>query len=106
MFSVRNITKLSKRFSSAHDKISGQKMGFIGLGNMGGPMAANLANKGHHDLVVFDVSQDRIDWLKSETGNANITSAASPADVASEVNYIVTMLPSNPHVLEVYTADL
>jgi len=99
----RHVRSATRSLASAHEKVAHQKIGFIGLGNMGGPMARNLAVKGHHDLVVFDVSQDRIDWLKSESGDQNVTSAASPAEIASEVNYIVTMLPSNPHVLEVYT---
>jgi 3-hydroxyisobutyrate dehydrogenase len=96
-------TTIKNLSTKAHAAVAHQKIGFIGLGNMGGPMARNLAVKGHHDLVVFDVSQDRIDWLKSESGSNKITKAASPAEVASDVKYVVTMLPSNPHVLDVYT---
>ena len=94
------LSRISKRFAS---QIAGSKIGFIGLGNMGGPMARNLAVKGDHDLLVFDVSEDRINWLKSEAEGKSIEAAASPADIASEVDFIVTMLPSNPHVLEVYS---
>ena len=67
-------------------------------------MAKNLAVSGKHNLTVFDVSQDRIDWLKSETdgSNSTITSVGSPADIAASTDKIVTMLPSNPHVLDVY----
>merc|ERR1712000_75840 len=87
---------IAKRYAS---------IGFVGLGNMGGPMAKNLAVSGKHNLTVFDVSQDRIDWLKSETdgSNSTITSVGSPADIAASTDKIVTMLPSNPHVLDVYT---
>ena len=66
-------------------------------------MARNLAVKGDHDLIVFDVSEDRINWLKNEAEGKSIEAAASPADIASEVDFIVTMLPSNPHVLDVYS---
>jgi len=39
----------------ASERLSSNKVGFIGLGNMGSGMAANLINKGKMDLVVFDV---------------------------------------------------
>ncbi|XP_013407608.1 3-hydroxyisobutyrate dehydrogenase, mitochondrial isoform X2 [Lingula anatina] len=73
-------------------------VGFIGLGNMGGPMAKNLIKNGY-SVTVFDVSEQSKEDLRK--AGANVVS--SPAAVASEVDTIVTMLPSNPHVIEVYT---
>merc|ERR1711931_340841 len=96
----KNSFKMLTKF--AKNSKRNASIGFVGLGNMGGPMAKNLATKGNHDLTVFDVSQDRIDWLKSEA-SGKITSVACPADIAVENKIIVTMLPSNPHVLDVYT---
>ena len=45
--------KMFRCFSSIRS--ASGKVGFIGLGNMGGPMAMNLVKKGEMDLVVFDV---------------------------------------------------
>ncbi|MBO9464896.1 3-hydroxyisobutyrate dehydrogenase [Tropicibacter sp. R15_0] len=65
-------------------KESAMKIGFIGLGNMGGPMAANLAKAGH-EVSGFDVAGVEIDGVTSvETGPA----AAEGADV------VITMLPN------------
>jgi len=78
------------------------KVGFIGLGNMGGPMAMNLVKKGEMDLVVFDVNQESVDKLAS----AGATAAAEPAEVAAECDRVVTMLPNSPHVESVYSSLL
>lgn len=83
---------------SSSTKVMASKVGFIGLGNMGGHMARNLIKKGY-PLVVYDVSKDLVDSLK-ESG---ATAAGSPADVASEVTNVVTMLPESSHVQTVYT---
>jgi len=72
-------------------------MGFIGLGNMGGHMAANLI-KNENDLMVFDVNKEAVQLAV----NAGATAAESPAEVAAHCTKIVTMLPSSPHVKEVY----
>merc|ERR1712209_91804 len=65
---------------------------------MGGHMANNLI-KGGHDLVVYDVSAE-----SAQTAvNAGARSAANPAEVAAQCKKVVTMLPSSPHVKEVYT---
>ncbi len=72
-------------------------IGFIGLGNMGGPMAANLVKKGHtvkgFDLVAANLEAA----VKRGVGRAN-----SAADAASGVDAVVTMLPAGKHVLSVY----
>eukprot|EP00735_Rhodelphis_limneticus_P013669 TRINITY_DN7619_c0_g1::TRINITY_DN7619_c0_g1_i1::g.18603::m.18603 TRINITY_DN7619_c0_g1::TRINITY_DN7619_c0_g1_i1::g.18603 ORF type:complete len:331 (+),score=121.92,sp/Q54CX6/3HIDH_DICDI/55.15/1e-107,NAD_binding_2/PF03446.10/2.9e-50,NAD_binding_11/PF14833.1/6.8e-34,F420_oxidored/PF03807.12/2.2e-09,UDPG_MGDP_dh_N/PF03721.9/0.0045,UDPG_MGDP_dh_N/PF03721.9/9,3HCDH_N/PF02737.13/0.00021,3HCDH_N/PF02737.13/2.4e+03,2-Hacid_dh_C/PF02826.14/0.00021,NAD_Gly3P_dh_N/PF01210.18/0.01,TrkA_N/PF02254.13/0.02,ApbA len=76
------------------------RIGFIGLGNMGGGMAANLCKAGHQ-LSVFDVSTKNCEALKSEFGNTQIRS--SPAQIAAECDTIITMLPEDGHVTSVYT---
>ncbi len=76
------------------------KIGFVGLGIMGLPMAKNLIKAGH-ELVVYDLGQDRVDALVKE-GAAAGTSAA---DVASKCPLIVTMLPNSPHVKAVVCGE-
>jgi len=73
------------------------KVGFIGLGNMGFRQATNLIKKGH-SLVVFDISKDATTKMKQQGAEV----ATSPMDVALKAEVIITMLPSNPHVREVY----
>jgi 3-hydroxyisobutyrate dehydrogenase len=75
-------------------------IGFVGLGNMGGPMAANLVKAGH---VVngFDLSQAAKDHLKEAGG----TPVETLAEVASGADVIVTMLPAGAHVRKVYTGE-
>jgi len=63
-------------------------------------MAHNLAKAGF-PLVVFDVSDAAVKVLKEKAG-ANVKSAKTPKEVASQVDQIVTMLPSSPHVQKVY----
>ncbi|KAL6053216.1 3-hydroxyisobutyrate dehydrogenase [Balamuthia mandrillaris] len=79
-------------------------VGFIGLGNMGAHMARNLVKAGY-PVVVFDVSSDNTNRFL-ESANAakpgHSTAASSPKEVASRSSHIVTMLPSSPHVEEVY----
>ena len=74
------------------------KIGFIGVGNMGGPMAQNLIKDGH-DLKAFDIAGQTL----SRIVNAVAAQASSPADAASGVDAVVTMLPAGQHVSEVYT---
>ncbi|ELR23250.1 3hydroxyisobutyrate dehydrogenase [Acanthamoeba castellanii str. Neff] len=75
-------------------------VGFIGLGNMGGFMAQNILKAGY-PLVVFDVNKGAVERLTSQGAKA----AATPREVASQVHQLVTMLPSSPHVQEVYTSE-
>ena len=74
------------------------RVGFIGLGNMGGGMAANLAKKGH-DVRAFDLSPDALDKAKA-AGCLPVASATEAADGAEAV---ITMLPAGTHVERVYT---
>ncbi len=76
------------------------KIGFIGLGNMGGPMARNLVKAGHA-LKVFDLSGPAVAGLV-ETGAEK---AATAADAAKGVEFVVTMLPAGEHVRAVYLGD-
>ncbi len=70
---------------------------FIGLGNMGGPMAANLVKAGH-SVAGFDVMQENLDKAR----DAGVTVAASAAEAAREAEVVVTMLPAGQHVRDVY----
>ena len=73
------------------------KIGFIGLGNMGGPMANNLLDAGH-DVTGFDVSEDAVAAL-AEKG---LKAAESVGDAAAGAEVVITMLPAGPHVRGVY----
>lgn len=64
------------------------KVGFIGLGNMGGPMCRNII-KGGHDVTVFDLNAAAIKTCTDLGAKA----AASPKDVASQVDVVMTSLP-------------
>lgn len=75
-------------------------IGFIGLGNMGGPMAKNLAQAGH-SVKGFDVVQASLD-LARENG---ITTVESAADAAEGVEVVVSMLPAGEHVRDVYSGS-
>jgi len=68
-------------------------IGFIGLGNMGGPMAANLVRAGHR-VTGYDVSPAALDALRTAGG----TGAGSAAAAADGADILVTMLPAGQHV--------
>ena len=70
-----------------------QVIGFIGLGIMGRPMAKNLVKAGH-SLVVHDIIRDPVDELVK----AGAKAGASPRDVASQSDILITMLPNSPEV--------
>jgi 3-hydroxyisobutyrate dehydrogenase len=70
---------------------------FIGLGNMGGGMAANLARAGHV-VSAFDLSEEAL----SRAVGAGCARAASAADAASNAEVVITMLPAGKHVRSVY----
>jgi 3-hydroxyisobutyrate dehydrogenase len=73
-------------------------IGFIGLGNMGLPMAQNLLKAGHK-VQGFDVSKAQMDALAASGG----TAAASVKAAASGAETVITMLPAGQHVRDVYT---
>jgi 3-hydroxyisobutyrate dehydrogenase len=77
------------------------RVAFIGLGNMGGGMAANLAKAGH-EVMAFDLSPDALARAK-----ANGCSIADSAETAvANVEAVVTMLPAGKHVAEVYRSNV
>ncbi|TKD51241.1 3-hydroxyisobutyrate dehydrogenase [Sphingomonas baiyangensis] len=73
------------------------RIAFIGLGNMGGGMAANLAKNGH-DVRAFDLSDEALARAK----DAGCLPAESAAAACAEAEAVVTMLPAGRHVEEVY----
>ena len=72
------------------------KVGFIGIGVMGAPMALNIL-KGGHQLTVFDRSQEAVDKLVQ----AGAKAAATAREVGAASDIVVTMLPEPQHVEEV-----
>lgn len=76
------------------------KIGFIGLGIMGKPMAKNLIKAGY-DLVVYDINKEPMEELKAagaETANSNV-------ELAKQSDVIITMLPNSPQVEEVVLGE-
>ena len=76
------------------------EIGFIGLGNMGGPMSRRLVEAGHK-LTVFDVRKEAMEPLVK----LGATAARSPADVADRVETVMTSLPSLDIGKRVATGD-
>jgi 3-hydroxyisobutyrate dehydrogenase len=73
------------------------KIGFIGLGNMGGPMAANLVKAGHA-VTGYDLSAASLDALAAAGG----ATAGSIAEAVKGAEVVITMLPAGQHVRDVY----
>jgi 3-hydroxyisobutyrate dehydrogenase len=72
------------------------RIGFVGLGNMGGPMARNLVKAGHQ-VAVFDLSAAAMEPILA----AGAARAASADEAARGRDFVVTMLPAGKHVREV-----
>lgn len=77
------------------------KIAFIGLGNMGGGMAANLAKAGH-EVHAFDLSEEAL----ARAVEADCARAASAAEAVTGAEAVVTMLPAGKHVASVYESDV
>jgi 3-hydroxyisobutyrate dehydrogenase len=77
-----------------------RKVAFIGIGNMGWPMAANLVKAGF-DVTVCDVAPGRAESFATETGGK---SAASPAEAASGADAVVIIVPTSKQVAEAVDA--
>lgn len=73
------------------------KVAFIGLGNMGGPMAVNLVKAGH-DVLAFDLSEAAMAAVKQE----GVAVAASAAEAVASAEFVISMLPAGRHVLQLY----
>jgi 2-hydroxy-3-oxopropionate reductase len=78
-----------------------ERIGFVGLGIMGGPMARNLMRAGR-ELVLHNRTRRKAEELAAE-GEAEV--ADSPAEVARECRVTVTMLPGPPEVEEVVAGE-
>jgi len=76
------------------------KIAFIGLGNMGSPMAHNLIKAGH-TVRVFDLVAQAVHTLVKEGAQA----ASSALDAVAEAEVVVTMLPASQHVESLYLGD-
>lgn len=74
-----------------------RKLAFIGLGNMGSGMCANLVKAGY-EVRAFDLNPDAV----AKAVDAGATGASSIADAVTDAEAIVTMLPAGKHVLDVY----
>ncbi len=77
------------------------RVAFVGLGNMGGGMAANLAKAGH-DVCAFDLVNEALARAESR----GCRRASSVADAVREAEAVVTMLPAGKHVRDVYEASV
>lgn len=76
------------------------KVAFIGLGNMGGPMAINLVKAGH-TVTVFDLSEAACAQLREAGAGVADTAAAA----VQGVDYVLSMLPAGKHVAGVYLGE-
>ena len=72
-------------------------IGFIGLGNMGAPMAANLVNAGYR-VIGYDINMGSMQALVS----AGVQPANTAADATRGADMVITMLPAGEHVREVW----
>lgn len=77
-----------------------RKIGFIGLGIMGKPMAKNLLKAGY-PLIVYDIVKEAVDELIT----AGAEQGSSPKDIAQKVDLIITMLPNSPQVKDVVLGE-
>jgi 3-hydroxyisobutyrate dehydrogenase len=73
------------------------QVGFIGLGNMGLPMAGNLVKKGH-EVKGFDILEDNL----TKAAQAGVKKVASAAEAAKDVDIVVTMVPTGKETLALY----
>ena len=76
------------------------KIGFIGLGNMGKPMALNVL-RAQGELVVYDVNSDAV----AELVELGATAAATPKELAAQVQAVITMLPNGAIVESVLAGE-
>ena len=77
-----------------------ERVGFVGLGVMGKPMARNLIGAGH-DLVLYSRRRASVDEVAQDGG----TAAGSPREVAEQADTVILMLPDSPQVREVLDGD-
>ena len=98
MFSRYSQLIAHRTFASAVG--SGKSVGFVGLGCMGVPMAANLKAAGF-TVKGYDIMPE----ARQAANNAGLTTVNSLAEAASNVDYVVTALPKTEHVEEALKCD-
>jgi len=76
------------------------RIGFIGVGTMGLPMARNLVKKGYV-VMAYDTNTEAV----KAAAEAGMRAVASAAEAVATADLVITMLPSSPHVESVYTGD-
>lgn len=76
-------------------------IGFLGLGNMGGPMALNLVKAGHK-VLGFDLSAA----ASKMSADAGVPVATNAADAVKDADIVITMLPAGKHVLDAYSGSM
>ncbi|KAK6150149.1 hypothetical protein DH2020_017674 [Rehmannia glutinosa] len=96
-FSVSDFS-WARMFCSSSVQSQFERVGFIGLGNMGSRMADNLIKAGYN-VVVHDVNHD----VMKKFSEKGILTKKSPVEVAEASDAVITMLPSSSHVMDVYT---
>ncbi len=74
---------------------SAKKVGFVGTGVMGLPMARNLI-KGGFEVTAFDINPDALQTIRQDGGSV----AKSAKEAASGADAVITMLPNGDHVME------
>ncbi|MFF1377483.1 3-hydroxyisobutyrate dehydrogenase [Streptomyces sp. NPDC058308] len=79
------------------DSVEARTIAFVGLGNMGGPMAANLAAAGHR-VIGHDLSPDAL----TAAAARGVVPAASAVEAVADADVVITMLPAGRHVLGLY----
>jgi len=77
-----------------------QQVAFIGLGNMGGPMAINVAKKGF-SVIAFDLSEQALAKVAAE----GVGTTKDPHEAVKSADFVITMLPSGPIVESVMIDD-
>jgi 3-hydroxyisobutyrate dehydrogenase-like beta-hydroxyacid dehydrogenase len=98
MNQLQKLNKYKRQFSGDAKSAT---IGFIGLGQMGYPMASNLITKlSPTKFIVHDYAFANAEKFKKEHSGAII--AMSPKEVASQCDLIITMLPASPQVKSVY----
>src|SRR5580692_4644493 len=83
--------------TSERRKLEMANIAFIGLGNMGGPMAANLVKAGHK-VTAFDL----VEASRAQAKNDGAAIAESAAGSVKGADVVITMLPAGKHVLTVW----
>jgi 3-hydroxyisobutyrate dehydrogenase len=88
---------MTEKLGAAREETAMATIGFIGLGNMGGPMAANLV-KAQHQVTGYDLAAAPLAVLDALGGHV----ASSLVEAAAAGDIVVTMLPAGPQVRAVY----